>query len=102
MPCTLDITEIPISHLRLAGWLRRLLGRAQVRLHGLVAGELLLRLLVGDGRRDDHVLALLPVHRGRDLVRGRELQRVERSEEHTSELQSQSNLVCRLLLEKKK
>src|SRR5688572_32359842 len=37
-----------------------------------------------------------------------EIQRVlaecrgERSEEHTSELQSQSNLVCRLLLEKKK
>src|SRR5688572_32541586 len=28
--------------------------------------------------------------------------RIERSEEHTSELQSQSNLVCRLLLEKKK
>src|SRR5688572_32742352 len=27
---------------------------------------------------------------------------VARSEEHTSELQSQSNLVCRLLLEKKK
>src|SRR2546427_5562638 len=31
---------------------------------------------------------------------GREL--AQRSEEHTSELQSQSNLVCRLLLEKKK
>src|SRR5688572_32508352 len=29
-------------------------------------------------------------------------QRLRRSEEHTSELQSQSNLVCRLLLEKKK
>src|SRR2546430_9349676 len=29
-------------------------------------------------------------------------ERVDRSEEHTSELQSQSNLVCRLLLEKKK
>src|SRR2546430_4313146 len=29
-------------------------------------------------------------------------ERHERSEEHTSELQSQSNLVCRLLLEKKK
>src|SRR2546430_4140656 len=29
-------------------------------------------------------------------------ERYERSEEHTSELQSQSNLVCRLLLEKKK
>src|SRR2546427_6426033 len=28
--------------------------------------------------------------------------KVHRSEEHTSELQSQSNLVCRLLLEKKK
>src|SRR2546430_11887507 len=28
--------------------------------------------------------------------------RKDRSEEHTSELQSQSNLVCRLLLEKKK
>src|SRR2546430_13410595 len=28
--------------------------------------------------------------------------KVPRSEEHTSELQSQSNLVCRLLLEKKK
>src|SRR2546427_5436039 len=27
---------------------------------------------------------------------------IMRSEEHTSELQSQSNLVCRLLLEKKK
>src|SRR2546430_6250914 len=32
-----------------------------------------------------------------DLEPGR-----QRSEEHTSELQSQSNLVCRLLLEKKK
>src|SRR6266567_4620969 len=42
------------------------------------------------------------------LVRGhallhRDLRRPsQRSEEHTSELQSQSNLVCRLLLEKKK
>src|SRR2546430_9843387 len=27
---------------------------------------------------------------------------LDRSEEHTSELQSQSNIVCRLLLEKKK
>src|SRR2546430_12544869 len=32
----------------------------------------------------------------------RSLRRIRRSEEHTSELQSQSNLVCRLLLEKKK
>src|SRR2546430_10087446 len=34
------------------------------------------------------------VHRKREAVD-------QRSEEHTSELQSQSNLVCRLLLEKK-
>src|SRR3989475_1698410 len=33
---------------------------------------------------------------------GADLQSEIRSEEHTSELQSQSNLVCRLLLEKKK
>src|SRR5438270_10659157 len=39
-------------------------------------------------------------HQGRGGSRGR--QRRGRSEEHTSELQSQSNLVCRLLLEKKK
>src|SRR5688572_31119884 len=35
-------------------------------------------------------------------VRGGLLHLELRSEEHTSELQSQSNLVCRLLLEKKK
>src|SRR2546430_12648924 len=45
--------------------------------------------------------------RGRHLKAGGErarpirIVRRERSEEHTSELQSQSNLVCRLLLEKK-
>src|SRR2546430_12739930 len=35
-------------------------------------------------------------------ARGHEICVRTRSEEHTSELQSQSNLVCRLLLEKKK
>src|SRR2546427_6855312 len=35
-------------------------------------------------------------------VAGEQRHSYERSEEHTSELQSQSNLVCRLLLEKKK
>src|SRR2546430_10599979 len=34
--------------------------------------------------------------------RGHRERAEDRSEEHTSELQSQSNLVCRLLLEKKK
>src|SRR5438270_2074219 len=33
---------------------------------------------------------------------GAAIRALPRSEEHTSELQSQSNLVCRLLLEKKK
>src|SRR2546430_9685277 len=37
-----------------------------------------------------------------DLVPANSLSPDLRSEEHTSELQSQSNLVCRLLLEKKK
>src|SRR2546430_8683349 len=37
-----------------------------------------------------------------ELHRGTEGRPAPRSEEHTSELQSQSNLVCRLLLEKKK
>src|SRR2546427_9600849 len=36
------------------------------------------------------------------LIGNREPLEHHRSEEHTSELQSQSNLVCRLLLEKKK
>src|SRR2546430_3945396 len=44
-----------------------------------------------DGRRAGGAHARVP----RGSRRGR-------SEEHTSELQSQSNLVCRLLLEKKK
>src|SRR2546430_12733422 len=41
---------------------------------------------------------------GLDALRAREVRTLsggERSEEHTSELQSQSNIVCRLLLEKK-
>src|SRR2546430_14696067 len=36
------------------------------------------------------------------LIEDERFDGVRRSEEHTSELQSQSNLVCRLLLEKKK
>src|SRR5688572_30983846 len=40
----------------------------------------------------ERIIAAVRNRRGRDT----------RSEEHTSELQSQSNLVCRLLLEKKK
>src|SRR5690242_21429266 len=37
----------------------------------------------------------------RGVLTGKESTSIERSEEHTSELQSHVNLVCRLLLEKK-
>src|SRR5688572_12964583 len=37
----------------------------------------LLRFVVGDRAGDDHVVALLPVHRCRDLVLGGQLQRVD-------------------------
>src|SRR5690349_22826122 len=50
------------------------------------------RLLPG---RPEHDVVLRPRHR---LLH----RRAERSEEHTSELQSRRDLVCRLLLEKKK
>src|SRR5256886_6956525 len=53
------------------------------------------------GPRDRHCHDPAPARRGGcGEVAARPLP--ERSEEHTSELQSQSNLVCRLLLEKKK
>src|SRR5688572_32578140 len=48
--------------------------------------------------RGDHGLQLLGGAAEREQAR----RTAVRSEEHTSELQSQSNLVCRLLLEKKK
>src|SRR2546427_4420059 len=43
-----------------------------------------------------------PVQSGGTLLQQYPEHALLRSEEHTSELQSQSNLVCRLLLEKKK
>src|SRR5256886_3775324 len=46
-------------------------------------------------------LPVLEVSRQNPLTQPR-FPNLRRSEEHTSELQSQSNLVCRLLLEKKK
>src|SRR2546430_12650871 len=54
-----------------------------------------------DGQESEH--SVVPVKRGNTPQRTpwREGS-AGRSEEHTSELQSQSNLVCRLLLEKKK
>src|SRR2546430_10977831 len=69
-----------------------------------VAIDLPLRTERPTGRRGDAVAtALRPAH-NRVTRRGRYVMAPKRvrSEEHTSELQSQSNLVCRLLLEKKK
>src|SRR2546421_3695357 len=53
----------------------------------------------GHGRRRAREPAAGPVprHQGRPALAA-----LPRSEEHTSELQSRSDLVCRLLLEKKK
>src|SRR5207249_10450468 len=61
-------------------------------IHLLVSGLL---------RRDRH--ARCEQAAGHDVI-GRPIDRIdrERSEEHTSELQSRFDLVCRLLLEKKK
>src|SRR5947208_12386088 len=43
-----------------------------------------------------------PIVRGRESIRIEATEKMSRSEEHTSELQSPDHLVCRLLLEKKK
>src|SRR5688572_31274159 len=59
----------------------------RVGLHRLPGLRFILEQFLGGGR----ALAILPFATALGL----------RSEEHTSELQSQSNLVCRLLLEKK-
>src|SRR2546430_5193946 len=50
--------------------------------------------------RHDSLQARNGLHERQRLARAAMSEK--RSEEHTSELQSQSNLVCRLLLEKKK
>src|SRR5690606_41869847 len=75
--------------------------------HHLQAG---LALVLGLGelhRRGEGVAVQIArlqfVARRRRIALGQRLEQLlERSEEHTSELQSRENLVCRLLLEKKK
>src|SRR2546426_9727348 len=62
--------------------------------HGQVA--LPLRPVLGNQELEQRLQA------GEELLRLHPLQHPVRSEEHTSELQSPCNLVCRLLLEKKK
>src|SRR2546428_9901463 len=63
---------------------------------------------VAERERGDEPLVLGEVHEpgppdvGHDRAAREQERRVVRSEEHTSELQSRSDIVCRLLLEKKK
>src|SRR2546427_3675866 len=76
--------------------------RSQQAVHGIdevVAVEL--RVKPENARAQQSVEQLLAPRADRERLRVRP-GNVPRSEEHTSELQSQSNLVCRLLLEKKK
>src|SRR5690606_41906949 len=59
----------------------------------------------GASRRPPRAFLRFPMHGAAFVTRSKaalsEGVREERSEEHTSELQSRENLVCRLLLEKK-
>src|SRR2546430_4458316 len=99
----------PDAMSRPAGVYCRVLGPVQVTVAGADAPpELLWRkhvaLLVYLARSPrrrrtrEHLVGLLWSDRDEKQAR----HSLSRSEEHTSELQSQSNLVCRLLLEKKK
>src|SRR5690606_9315859 len=59
--------------------------------------DALLRISSGDARK---LLNLLELVSNAKDIQGRPVDNALRSEEHTSELQSRENLVCRLLLEK--
>lgn len=55
-------------------------GESQVRAHLAHVGELVLRVLGADGRRDDDILADLPVDRGGDALLVARLQRVDHAQ----------------------
>src|SRR5690606_39429869 len=61
-----------------------------------------LRLRQGVSAAEFHRVLGGQYHKGVGQLVGFTVGRDRRSEEHTSELQSRENLVCRLLLEKKK
>src|SRR5688572_31807141 len=70
--------------------------RSGIRHDAVALSKRLMRQRQERELREEVLVVLVRVVRDAEAgVRG------ERSEEHTSELQSQSNLVCRLLLEKK-
>src|SRR2546426_6236843 len=89
----------PVSHERacLRGGERRQRPWPEAR-RRLRAGDARARDTASDEQHDTSAVRASGRHKGYNLNRPSQ----ERSEEHTSELQSPCNLVCRLLLEKKK
>src|SRR2546430_11289580 len=61
-----------------------------------------LSTVIGQGIPSMPIIVVTPGVSGAPPSSSVTVSTTNRSEEHTSELQSQSNLVCRLLLEKKK
>src|SRR5256886_3620514 len=105
--------DAAIPHFRRALELRPDFAQAHINLASALAQKGDMEAAFGESREAVRLAPRDPeAHRtlGRVLSFRRDLEgasqelkrAVERSEEHTSELQSQSNLVCRLLLEKKK
>src|SRR2546427_8650778 len=111
-----DYIEKPFEHLEklklaVSRALDEIRAKREIRrLHGLQEKQYGVDQLIGDSESTRNLRDLIrKVARSEaqtiliqgDSGTGKELVARGRSEEHTSELQSQSNLVCRLLLEKK-
>ena len=112
-----DLTAIsriddPIERAGILGGVAIIISSPGGTIHGMVAGED--ATLVGMGRGIDARIKIIvaaiggTISKGATIVGGAitlaemAMDAITRSEEHTSELQSLTNLVCRLLLEKKK
>src|SRR5690606_42101710 len=106
LPTTVDMMQcsvVQLSHIRQDGMLSRI--------EVTFSAQLLFALQRYNGHRDLHSFPTrrssdLPDARGDGDAHGQGTRHPDaaahRSEEHTSELQSRENLVCRLLLEKRK
>src|SRR5690606_42135188 len=67
---------------------------------GKVKGNKMIHMKLSNDKLVHRAQLMLVEELGIDLIKADELLKTYRSEEHTSELQSRENLVCRLLLEK--
>src|SRR5256885_9027457 len=72
------------------------------RRHTRLQGDWSSDVCSSDLQRESHLSCLRQLGAGPGMEAGFHPLAADRSEEHTSELQSPCNLVCRLLLEKKK